>query len=463
MVPGEATLEEEEDVSRGDLLDFMTPRDISKARYDQHHEWMEEILESHYATKQIVPSDLGLGRKGELEALTSGFFEAPMIPFPEVTNSGAGKVGKMNPHQAEDFRIKASKKIAEMQEELQAMKRKHARKMEKLQRTSTLSTAEKRLRTAAYEDQQNTSVQTIDDIVQDVEGAWGKKIEQIPNVKIVEKGGLDQRIGTSALANGGVRNTMSPKSLFSPSALSSFAQQNGAESSTQQQQQRSQSQATHSPGQSLVNSLQTPRSEGPDSSHSPEPQDEEQVASPAKVTPEASQDAAQQVGAHDNMDVDVDMEEEKEQDVNPDVELDDNAWVMVDEGGDENVESMPEDSLAAGQSPSKVALSSTDAPVMPTNESPVAEGGPVPSPPQDNPNQLLDASALPDTGTLDTGDFDISDEFNDVNVDTAGDALADYGASQDDLNLDTMDDSAFGDAFHPSEDNNTPMEDQDIS
>ena len=76
---GEATLEEEEDVSRGDILDFMTPRDISRMRYEQHHEWMEEILESPYNIFQIVPGDLGLGRKGELEHLTKDFFDAPLM------------------------------------------------------------------------------------------------------------------------------------------------------------------------------------------------------------------------------------------------------------------------------------------------------------------------------------------------------------------------------------------------
>lgn len=43
----------------------------------------------------------------------------------------------------------------------------------------------------------------------------------------------------------------------------------------------------------------------------------------------------------------------------------------------------------------------------------------------------------------DTNDFDMVTDF-DANMDTAGDALADYGVD-DDLNLD---DSAFGDAFH---------------
>ena len=45
----------------------------------------------------------------------------------------------------------------------------------------------------------------------------------------------------------------------------------------------------------------------------------------------------------------------------------------------------------------------------------------------------------------DTGDFDMVTDF-DTNMDTAGDALADYTAGDD-----LLDESAFGDAFHHHE------------
>jgi len=51
-----------------------------------------------------------------------------------------------------------------------------------------------------------------------------------------------------------------------------------------------------------------------------------------------------------------------------------------------------------------------------------------------------------DTGSMfDTADFGSFD-----NLDSAGDALADYG-QDDNLGLDLVDDSAFGDAFHGTE------------
>lgn len=55
-------------------------------------------------------------------------------------------------------------------------------------------------------------------------------------------------------------------------------------------------------------------------------------------------------------------------------------------------------------------------------------------------NMEADAGSMFDTA--DFGSFD--------NLDSAGDALADYG-HDDNLGLDLVDDSAFGDAFHGTE------------
>ena len=141
---GEPTIEEEEDVSRGDALDLVTPREISRMRYEQHHEWMEEIVESAYNINQIIPSDLGLGRKGELESLTRGFFEAPLSAAHPTTNGAPARVGKMHAGKAAEFTKLAAQKVADMQKELEELKAKHARRMEKLQQISVLAAAEKK-------------------------------------------------------------------------------------------------------------------------------------------------------------------------------------------------------------------------------------------------------------------------------------------------------------------------------
>lgn len=45
----------QEDTEFGDYFDNLTPAEISKMRYKQHHEWMEEIYSSVYSLSQIVP------------------------------------------------------------------------------------------------------------------------------------------------------------------------------------------------------------------------------------------------------------------------------------------------------------------------------------------------------------------------------------------------------------------------
>ena len=209
LLAGDATIEEEEDVSRGDMLDFMTPRDISKMRYEQHHEWMEEIMNSPFATKQIIPTDLGLGRKGELEALTGGFFEAP------IGNTPPTQVGKLELNKAEEFTKMAAKKVSDMQADLEKMQQKHERRMAKLRKTTLLNSAEKRLRTAAgpaepraQQDLEQTvrdsakpgSGESVEDIVQEVEAAWNRKIEPIASVVCIQRGGLEDRTASNALS-----------------------------------------------------------------------------------------------------------------------------------------------------------------------------------------------------------------------------------------------------------------------
>ncbi|KAG4302401.1 hypothetical protein PCK1_001383 [Pneumocystis canis] len=43
---------------QGDELDFLTPRDVSIARYMRHHDWMEEILNSNFKIEDILSSPL---------------------------------------------------------------------------------------------------------------------------------------------------------------------------------------------------------------------------------------------------------------------------------------------------------------------------------------------------------------------------------------------------------------------
>lgn len=214
---------EDEDVSAGDIMDLLTPREVSKMRYQQHHEWMEEVLASPYAISQITPVSLGLGRKGELESLTTGFFDAPVGPANGESTDGneAKQATKLEPERAGEFADRVAKKVADMTAEIEKLKKRHARRMEKFNRTSLLKDAETRLRDAASDpadtgsevwrlegrieiptDEDNVPLAPIEhkakykvgDIVKEVEDKWQKQIVPEPKVSCIEKGGLLEKI-----------------------------------------------------------------------------------------------------------------------------------------------------------------------------------------------------------------------------------------------------------------------------
>lgn len=211
---------EDEDVSSGDVMDLLTPREVSKMRYVQHHEWMEEIFASHYAISQITPVSLGLGRKGELESLTAGFFDAPVGG--EGQENQAPDATKLEPAKAEEFAERVAKKVADMTAEIEKLKKQHARRMERFNRSSLFKDAELRLRDAAADptatgtevwrlegrvivpNEEGETPQLdyveekakykVDDVVREVETVWKKQIVPEPKVSCVEKGGLLEKI-----------------------------------------------------------------------------------------------------------------------------------------------------------------------------------------------------------------------------------------------------------------------------
>lgn len=216
---------EDEDVSSGDMMDLLTPREVSKMRYVQHHDWIEEIFASPYAISQITPVSLGLGRKGELESLTAGFFDAPVGTATEGEGEEAGdapQASKMEPAQAEEFADRVAKKVANMTAEIEKLKQLHARRMERFNRTSLFKQSELRLRESAANPAESGSEvwrlegrvilpseegdvpqvnfteekakYKVEDVLRDVESAWKKQIVPEPKVSCVEKGGLLEKI-----------------------------------------------------------------------------------------------------------------------------------------------------------------------------------------------------------------------------------------------------------------------------
>ena len=209
------TIDDEEDTSRGDLLDHLTPREISMLRYKQHHEWMEEILSSPYGIDQIVPVDLGLGLKGELEGLTKGYLEPPPTDDAPRAAGSPNPVGKMEPGKAEEFQKRALDWIDDIKKDMEKMKKAQAKRMEKLKKGSLVKDAERRLRDAVDDPSNITEVrrrssgadndgndkpaavaqgprEKVDDIVSEVESYIGKHIEKKQSIVQVEKGGYEE-------------------------------------------------------------------------------------------------------------------------------------------------------------------------------------------------------------------------------------------------------------------------------
>jgi Fungal domain of unknown function (DUF1750) len=445
----EPTLEEEEDVSRGDMLDFMTPRDISRMRYEQHHEWMEEIMSSPFAIKQIVPTDLGLGRKGELEALTSGFFDTPTSVLPEIpANTSSVRVGRMEVIKAEEFTAKATKKVAEMEAELENLKKRHARRMAKLDKSLSLSIAEKKLRTATVEGVQQSQFDgseegsreevpaNVDDIVRDIETAMGKKIVPVSIVECVQKGGLEQMVQT-------------------PMASTTNGQPSPETAVNERDSNKTNSENVDSSEREIPSSINQQPLSGPD------------LASPSQSLTMSHIHQAQGPVAEDTimdeplvpslaeMDVDVEMAglESDNQGTGAQVgENDGSEWVMVD---DMNASTAEEALPAEGQDQNGNGNRNehTEQTTQSLDPGAAAAESYIHTPTGSGIQGLTPAEpsgegAGEGDGVIE-GDFDLGQEGFDENLDDAGHDLVDFGDEHGDLNLEGMDDSAFGDAFHP--------------
>ena len=442
--PTVPTVDDEEDTSRGDLMDFLTPRDISSMRYVQHHEWMEEIFASPYRTGQIVPVDLGLGRKGELESLTRDFFEAPLGGSPVTPGklTEPARNTKLEAGQAEDFAKRAIEKIAKLTAEMERMKRKHAKRVAKLTKKSTVREVDERLKqlsldmssTATPDASLNPGRQNpinsssavailrqgdkLNEIGRDAEAALGRRIEVIPDVKCIQKGGLEEKAPPEAPKVGSWTNTAAAATI-------------GNQSSRQKKHEdfsRGDTSLSHAhPTTNSTTTLPTSTSKNSSSLYSTLSQ-------------------AQTDGGGDTTMTDVAPINSTDNHVS-----DPNDWVMVDKQPSEN----PETSDAT-----LLADLSSFGPGNPSTDDPSA--------------------SLPDFGGDGTADdaFDAADFGEGVDfgeLGTAGEELAGYGDGNGDENIgdDGLDlghdvdigedisghvdvdfggeDSAFGDAFHHTE------------
>ena len=376
----------EEDTSIGDVMDYLTPREISQARFKQHAEWMEEIFSSPYETGAIVPPDLGLGRKGELESLTRAFFDAPT----QVEATSAGPVGKMDGDKALDFKTSVMDKLAQIDTDIQAMRRKHAHDIAEIQKGSQVKACLQRSQAMRALDAVPGQDQGYDALVNQFQSATGGKIKAVKESVCVQRGGLEE------------------KTVQDYRATKSQDQRNTA--------MDSQAAFDHSQDHMVQD-------------------DQGAVMIPASST------GAIQAADDSNVPLiaDHDMEMETDQLIaqGPDTTQED--WVMV--GNDEN--SGPNDSAVPPGNSATTAFAEDQRVGTGTGEVGLSTDHDVTD---------FSANAVPGTGgPFDTTTFDDHVDFG--NLDTAGDALAGFTPGDTGLSLEDqgdlgLDNSAFGDAFH---------------
>ncbi|KAL8908399.1 MAG: hypothetical protein Q9207_000818 [Kuettlingeria erythrocarpa] len=395
-----------EDVSRGDFLDFLTPRDISGMRFKQHHQWVGEVFRSPYDTQYIVPGELGLGRKGELEVLTKQFFNAPTeLSCCTADDVPATRVGRMEEGKAEEFTRMATDHIAELNAQIAKMKRQHARRMAKLAKGGEIRDAERMLRTANIstgEVQSNgpgnaRSPHEGDDKVaairSKVEATLGKEIRSIKDAECMQRGGLQEKVDDNDHIG----------------LDYDFGDQNADLS-----------------GQ--IPAFQTPQDQLSSVEHTPGVTAE--PAATSTMAPESAENDGGTAAA------DVAMGQMQKAPHTADVESEE--WVVVNKEADVNIEAPNEE------------LPDLDAF---TNDA--AIGSNVGTPGE---HITTTAADLPDFAAAAEGDLSTDftgNEFTDGvdlgHLDTAGEALSGYGAEETmemDADLGGFDESAFGDAFH---------------
>lgn len=418
---GDAMFDEEENATQ-DTFDFMTPRDISLSRYKQHHEWMEEIFSSPHAFPKIKPIDLGIGLMGELAPLTADILDAATGDAPIDKNGDLNaeygdkikSYSQLTPDKLKEFEKRVSEYEAKEKTEIERLKVAHANKMAALKRSRTYIKAERRLRDAPRAaNTEGESPDPSDAVVSDLEKSLGVEFDTKKLVVCVDKGGfieaqqpqpekvqVNGNGSTPSNANGGSNGSAQDGTGEGDNTAASLLDQFGSGSL----------------GGTPIGNISLPALSQPQS------QAQSAVATPNAAAGETAQNSSlddqaanldPSSAANDLLDLDVEMSGMANSNGKGDAD-----WVMV-----ENQGNVQQPGANNAQPPT-------------SNDTPA------------------DASALTASG-VDAevgGMFDTTDFGGFDNLDTAGDALADYtNVGDDNMGLDLVDDSAFGDAFHGTE------------
>ncbi|KAH8124518.1 hypothetical protein LI328DRAFT_133916 [Trichoderma asperelloides] len=496
MPPVDAAFDDDEDISRGDMFDHLTPREISMSRYQQNHEWMEEILSSAYRIGQITPADLGLGLKGELASLTEGIFTAQ---GGEAYSQAPEKsyVGRLDPGQADEFRKRVDKYVSTTQDEIKKMEEEHRKTMAAFKENSILKIKERELKAIAdgpkhenraHSDEEpagrQVSKHSVEEIVQQVESASGRKIVSLPLSKRIQDGGY-QPPAPEPLAPGSAaelsRQPSRAGSQASGAMMGETDMDMGDTASGLLDQMHTGFSSTSTP----VNNFPTPQahlSAGPSGAATPSQAvnaaSPALAPAPAPVPASAPSAPAAAAAAPPQPSGDVEMggtdtATENEVRTTPDHSTGSGDWVVVPKEGDNATAN--DTTQTTTQAPTDAAATTTAAAVS----DPAPAAAPVAAasaesddakPPTPTAAKAPSAAATPAVTDGGSVSFDQNDFSSLGDLDTAGDALAGYdapdldgsaGGLDDGLDLQMdMEDSAFGDAFHGVDASHTPGDGQ---
>jgi hypothetical protein len=449
------------DQEEQDVFDILTPRDLALARYRQNHEWMEEVVSSPYSFSQLEPPELGLGLRGQMASLTAGIFNAPggdaLNSYPEKPY-----VGRLDAGQADAFRKRAQEYIDSEKAEIEKMKAEHVKMMASLKSSSSVRQAEKDLRlsveergpefwrlegrTAEGEEGGSAWSQKhnkkVDDIVAQVEAQLGHRIAALSEVSRIQDGGYREPVPRPAKQPTPPAPVQPPQSQ--PAAVAAAG---GDELSRRPSQAGSQNSGVMvddndidmgGTAAGLLDQMHTGFSAGSTPLNFPTPGGlnsnagtpaNMNVPSPAPNPPanpqEEKKDAPQDVAMGNT---------EADKSASGDKGAGGEDWVVVPKGG--------------------VSPEGTAAPADATGQAAKPAQAAVP--------KQASAAGTPAVTEGDANDFSSLGD-----LDTAGDALAEFGTPGGldgaagslgeglDLNMD-MEDSAFGDAFHGVAQGGTP-------
>ncbi|MBE3043853.1 DUF1750 domain-containing protein, partial [Candidatus Bathyarchaeota archaeon] len=471
MPPMEAVYDDDEDTTRGDMFDQVTPRELAVSRYQQNHEWMEEILSSAYRIDQINPPNLGLGFKGELASLTEGIFPAQGGEA-DLEAIASPYASSLDPKLAAEFRTRISAYMDSSKSEIEAIKADHAKSLAEMKASSMVSVnAEKELRNMephfgaapawgaekTGEDEEEGSprsppkpTKSLEDIVSDVERQLNRRTHTLRSVARIQDGGYQPPAPVpepvaqipSVAVSGGDAGTMAQASQQQSAATSQHGGvgmddpdlEMGGTAGELLSQMHTGVSSTSTPGphttSALASAVATPGELGvPSPAHQPGAPDQRPPQAVPVDTTMTNTDPPQQNPAQPAAGA-------------PDQGAASGDWVMVPKGGvspDGSANPAPNAGTPAG---AKAPTAAPPSGAAPAAKQPSAAGTPA-----------------------DGGSTSFDNDFSSLgDLDTAGDALASYetpgGADLGDgldLNMD-MDDSAFGDAFHGVSNAGTPAD-----